>query len=474
MDSRACAKGILAVAVFGLAGSSVRPANVPLPDTPYRGVVPGAFPARPDDLPRSVPEDIATRKDHLTLVDVLDIALRNDPKTEIAWRDARAHVDALGVARADYWPDLTLTASATRAKTAVQGGQFTLTQTTYGPGAALTYVVLDFGERSGNVKSASSDALEAVWTHGATVQATVLSTIEAYVAYVDAKAQLVAARTSETETATGLDAAEQKRGAGLATIADVLQGRTQHSQATLLAQTIEGSIGRLRGALATSMGLPANARFDVGDLPAEVPAVDFGGSVDSLIDEALAKRPDLAAAREAWLASKADITAKRGEWLPKLNLTGSINRNYYDPQIYASHTDVWAVGLMLRIPIFTGFQAHYEVAQAREDERKAAAEARLVEQTVIDDVWANWYDMKTAAQRIDTSKDLLASATQSQDVALGRYKEGVGSLLDLLNAQSALALARAQEISARADWFVAAARLLYSTGRLTGPEAIPR
>jgi outer membrane protein TolC len=89
-------------------------------------------------------------------------------------------------------------------------------------------------------------------------------------------------------------------------------------------------------------------------------------------------------------------------------------------------------------------------------------------------VWTRWYDVKTAAQRMETSKDLLESATESGKVALGRYKEGVGSLLDLLNAQSALALARAQEIGARADWLVAAARLIYSTGGLTGAEALPR
>jgi outer membrane protein TolC len=93
---------------------------------------------------------------------------------------------------------------------------------------------------------------------------------------------------------------------------------------------------------------------------------------------------------------------------------------------------------------------------------------------VIDQVWTSWYAVKTAAQRVATSKDLLASAAESEKVALGRYNEGVGSVLDLLNAQSALASARAQEISARGDWLVAAAQLIYSTGGLTGPEALPR
>jgi outer membrane protein TolC len=460
----------LAAAVASLAAAG----SVPLPETPGRGIVPGTFPDRPPEQRLSLPDEIVARRDHLTLVDVIDVALRNDPATQMAWRDARTQDDALGSAEADWYPTLDVLATGVRQKTASLGGQIKLTQTTYGPAAALSYMLADFGLRSGNVGSARANAIAAVWAHGAAVQSTVLSTIEAYVAYLDAKAQLVAAKTTEDEAATNLDAAEQRRSAGLATIADVLQGKTQQSQAKLIAQTIEGSLGSLRGALATAMGLPANVSFEVGELPAEIPAVEFGSAVDALIDRALTRRPDLAAARASWQAARENVTATRGAWLPKLTLTGSYTWNYYDPVIYASKIDLWNVGVTLRIPVFNGLRNKYEVAKAREEEGHAAAQARAVENTVIDQVWTSWYDVKTAAQRIATSKDLLESASESEKVALGRYREGVGTLLDLLNAQSALATARAQEIAARADWFVAAARLLYSTGGLTGPEALPR
>jgi len=467
MKQRLGLRLVLAAALAAGTGVTAAAERVPLPETPGRGIVPGAYPGRPPDEALSIPDDILARRDHLTLVDVLDVALRNDPATQFAWRDARSRADALGAAKADWWPELDVTLAGRRAKTSN-------VQTTYGPGAVLTYLLADFGERSGNIASARDSALGAVWAHGATVQGTVLRTIEAYIAYVDAKAQLVAARITEAEAETNLDAAERRRDAGLATIADVLQGKTQRSQAKLIAQTIEGSIGSLRGALATAMGLPANVSFEVGELPAEVPTIDFGGTVEELIAKALGRRPDLAAAREAWLASQADVTAKRGKWLPKLNFTGVVNRNYYDPQPYAEKSDIWSVGLVLRIPVFNGLRNKYEIAGAREDAGRAAAQARAVEQVVINQVWTSWYDLKTAALRIETSKDLLDSATASEQVALGRYQEGVGLLLDLLNAQSALAAARAQEIAARADWLLAAARLTYSTGGLTGPEALPR
>ena len=68
-----------------------------------------------------------------------------------------------------------------------------------------------------------------------------------------------------------------------------------------------------------------------------------------------------------------------------------------------------------------------------------------------------------------TSRDLLASALASAEVAQGRYKAGVGSILDLLTAQTALANARAQEVQARADWLVSVATLSHDTGALALP-----
>ncbi|MDQ5942481.1 MAG: outer membrane protein, partial [Pseudomonadota bacterium] len=65
-----------------------------------------------------------------------------------------------------------------------------------------------------------------------------------------------------------------------------------------------------------------------------------------------------------------------------------------------------------------------------------------------------------------TTVDLLASAEQSERVALGRYRAGVGSILDLLTAQSALAAARQQRVLSAYDWNVSRATLAQSVGVL--------
>jgi outer membrane protein TolC len=93
-------------------------------------------------------------------------------------------------------------------------------------------------------------------------------------------------------------------------------------------------------------------------------------------------------------------------------------------------------------------------------------QARGLEQQVVYQVFTAYYTLRTATQQVRTSGDLLASASQSEQVALGRYKAGAGSVLDLLTAQAALAGARAQEIQARFSWYTALAQLAHDAGIL--------
>jgi outer membrane protein len=126
--------------------------------------------------------------------------------------------------------------------------------------------------------------------------------------------------------------------------------------------------------------------------------------------------------------------------------------------------------ILFTFPVFTGGRNTYETLEAREQARAAEGQAETLKDQVVLQVWTSYYNLKTAAQRIRTARDLLTAAMQSQEVAAGRYRAGVGSILDLLVAQSAYANARAQEAQARSDWFVALAMLAHDTGSL-GPPA---
>ena len=98
---------------------------------------------------RHVPEDIATATEGLGLPQLLDIGLRNSPATRQTWAAARAAAAAAAQARAAYYPQIDLGAMASAAKGIADRGTQEFEETDVGPGATLTYLLLDRGLRAG-------------------------------------------------------------------------------------------------------------------------------------------------------------------------------------------------------------------------------------------------------------------------------------------------------------------------------------
>jgi outer membrane protein TolC len=206
---------------------------------------------------------------------------------------------------------------------------------------------------------------------------------------------------------------------------------------------------------------------DVGELPQDLPLDTVGKNIDELIAKAVAQRPDLAAERFRALAAESRIRAAAIDGLPSLSLDANGNRTYYHrPGVPDPFSTNWAGAITLRIPVFRGLDTAYQIEKARQEAEAAKASAERTEDAVILDVWSSYYAVQTAAQSVLTTRDLLASARQSAEVAEGRYRAGVGSILDLLTAQSALADARSQEAQARSLWLLAMAQLAHATGSL--------
>jgi outer membrane protein TolC len=96
---------------------------------------------------------------------------------------------------------------------------------------------------------------------------------------------------------------------------------------------------------------------------------------------------------------------------------------------------------------------------------QAATRDRLADDVALE-VWRAYQDLRTEGQSLVTANDLVESAQESYNVALARYRAGVGTVIDLLNAQSALSAALVQRIEARLRWNVAKAALARAVGVL--------
>jgi len=402
----------------------------------------------------------------LTLADIIDIGLTNNPNTRATWLAARAAAAQVGIDRADYLPNLDLDAEVSHITQSAVGGRFSYSQDVYGASATFHLLLFDFGGRSAKLDEAWAGLLAANWAHNAEIQNVVLDIEAAYYSYLDAKALLVEADATIRSSEMNLDAARKRHEVGVATIADVLQAQTSLSRAKLARESLAGRIEVQRGVLATTMGIPANTAFDLGTLPAEVAALEISEAVESLIEKALAGRPDLAQARWQTEQAASHLRRMKAEGLPTISATAFGERRYYFPGAFENHDNNWSAALLMHFPLFTGFAHTFDVKKAEAEFEASQTQVTSLEQQVVLEVWNSYADLKTAAQRIKTSRDLVSSAEASNRVSLAQYKQGVGGILDLLTTQAALALARAQEIESRSDWFLALARLARATGSL--------
>ncbi|MEJ2553223.1 MAG: TolC family protein [Gammaproteobacteria bacterium] len=225
----------------------------------------------------------------------------------------------------------------------------------------------------------------------------------------------------------------------------------------------EGDAKNAQGALADVMGLDADTAVKISPPVAQTPDENFTRDVTRLIEAARNNRPDLAAAEAQIKAAQASVTSAQAAGRPSLSLSGDLN--YSDTSVSDPFRSS-ALGLTVTIPLFTGYDTTYRVRAAREQVAVRVAQRDNLRRQVALDVWKAYQSLITETQSLKSSADLVASAAQSERVAMGRYKAGAGNILDVLTAQSALASARQQNVQALYGWYIAKATLAQAMGQM--------
>ena len=399
----------------------------------------------------------------LTLSDVVSATLCGNPQTRAVWANARAQAAGVGVAESAWLPTLDGSIAASRSNN--RGGTLAapLTRNQRDYGLSLSWLIYDFGGREANLENARQLLAAANASQDATVQSLFLAAVQAYYQLQATQAASDAALEAEKAARESFNAAEARYKAGAATPADKLQAQTAWSQATLNRIKADGDFKNAQGILANTMGLSAATPLLLAK-QADAPAMgQFEAKVAQLIDEAVQRRPDLRAAQAQALAAQAAVDIARAGGRPKISLGISADetRGGGLPDARSS-----ALGVTVNLPLFSGFSTTYKVRAAEAQAEATAAQSEQLKLKVALDVWNGYQSLTTATQTVKSSADLLASAEQSQRMALGRYKAGMGNILDVLNAQSALASARQQRVQSLYSWNVARASLAQAMGTL--------
>jgi len=431
----------------------------------YVPAAPGVIWRSPDALPPvpAAPSRPLPAEDRpLSLPELTEFALQNNPRTRQAWFAARAAAAGVGIERASDLPQVTADIVGQRSETGSQTGNQNPWLTRYGPAVTLTYLLFDFGAGDSRVRAAEYQALAAVLTQNRVLQDVVFQVEQAYYRYLGFEALVRSNELFLKSVSTSLDATQRRREGGLATAADVYRAETQVAQAQLNLTRSKGELEKARGALSSSIGLPVNATVRVQTIEGEPRIREITESMNHIMNRAKTNRPALIAAEAQARTARAQADAAAQSGLPTVSVTATTGRTFYRDD--RPFTDTNSVLLNLSIPLFTGFNQTYTVRQA--EARAAQAEASrdaLSRQTELE-VWQSYYDVQTAASGVSTTAVQLRAAQQTAEATLARYQAGFGSLLDLVTAQVDESNARVQRIQSFLDWFTAVARLNFSIG----------
>jgi len=394
----------------------------------------------------------------LSLVDVTEAALCNNPQTREVYANARVQAAQVGVARSLFFPSVTDTLSATENKNRTTNYSNATNR------IVASYLLYDFGSRDANLENANELLRAASATQNATVQTVLLAAVNAFYQVHATRAVLNASIDSERLYQESFKSAEAKYLAGVATPADKLQAQTSFANATLTKLKNEGALKIAYGNLANIMGVPANINFQMADSQLDVIPELVDQDIEALIEQARIQRPDLIASEAQLKASLAKIEAVKADAKPKLRIDAS---NQYDENLLGQTSqNTSQIGIFLSIPLFEGYKPTYLIRSAEATAELNASKRDQLKLQVSLDVWTAYQNLKTANESITASNVLVSSAEESSRVALGRYKEGVGNIIDTLNAQNALANAKQQKIQSVLNWNIARTTLAQSIGVL--------
>lgn len=293
----------------------------------------------------------------------------------------------------------------------------------------------------------------------------VAEVVARYGAVVVADHGLDAARDAVTTADAHVALARDRVETGVAVASDLLLAEVRASAAQEAAVHAANSLELARAALNLVLGRDLGTPFTLAEtLPAEIATSD--DSLDERVERASRQRPDLDAAR-----SRADALASQAEAVgagrrPRLDLRAGVEAHAESPADDAGISS--AVGLRLAIPLLDGgrIRASRHAADARV--REAEAELARLREAVAFELRAAFLARRSAEQRLRLADAAGALAARSLSIVEDRYREGLITVPELLDAQLALADARARRVAAERDLILANAQLDLAAGDLRG------
>lgn len=468
------------------ANAEIIPGKQQAPATAAGFVLPGNPALASDDASPSV--DAART---YSLPELINLAESNNPATRIVWNDARRAALAAGIAESAFLPKIT--ASAIGGYQTVSGNQTVALQSSPGVNFAnsgslsgtisaisLQWLLFDFGERAALVDAAQQASLISNIAFTAAHQQLIHNVAVAFYRHAAAQARLTTASQSLKNSLAIQAAAEDRYKQGIGTVVEAAQARQGTAQANLALVQASGGVQDTYLSLVTALGISPFTKMKIASVSGRTLSPSMMAPVESIIQEALSRRPDMQSAYAAQKASLAKMKAAQAAFMPKLfvSATGTYNSGNLNvtaipsvgeqlPTLNVSGNQFGGTILGgVSFPLYDGGTRSAALAQARIDVESAKARMAQTRDEAVRQIVLADNALRTSLAAHAAAQTLVQAAQTTFDAALAAYRNGVGSVTDATLAETQLFQARYAESDAYSSALAAAATLALATGAL--------
>lgn len=228
--------------------------------------------------------------------------------------------------------------------------------------------------------------------------------------------------------------------------------------------------------LKNTMGIPADSSVVLGG-KLGLSSATYPLDIASAYREALDARPDLRLLDLQVKAEGEKISSIRAERFPLISAFGKLeSQTAFNDNVKTSDS-VWpassSAGLQFSLPIFTGYRISSQVEQAKIAQLQTRTRVEELKANIRAEVEVRVLNFKESQKRIEVQSQTISVAERSYNISLLRFREGIGSRLELTDAELQLNKAKTNYLQAVYDYLVASTQLEKALGRRRVEAATP-
>ncbi|MFZ4541488.1 MAG: TolC family outer membrane protein [Rickettsiales bacterium] len=293
-------------------------------------------------------------------------------------------------------------------------------------------------------------------------QQVLLNAVTAYMNVVQASALLDLSRNNMEVLGEQLKAADTRFQVGEVTRTDVAQSQARLSDAK---SSLIAAEGQLLSAIANYervIGIRPEGTLAVPEKLPELPA-----TLEDALERARAANPQLLATLHTARASDYDVRTNQGTLLPRVNLVGALSRQTGAGTAGNVDVDQDRIGVDVTIPLYQSGAEWSRVREASAIARQRSHESIDQRMSTDEATTQSWEQLESAIATTASRNDQIKAASLALDGVKQEQQYGSRTVLDVLNAEQELFVARTNLVRAQRDRIVAAYTLAFTLGQLT-------